>query len=110
MPQKEYSWILGAGLGFALGGPLGAILGGLLGHQVGRMMNKEGSSFSAFPGMGQRQPDAQQGDLIISFLVLSAAITKADQQVRASEVRAVKAFLIRSFGPQHAADLMRLFK
>jgi DnaJ like chaperone protein len=115
MAKGEYNWIIGAGLGFALGGPLGAIIGGVLGSQLHHVTNRvfPGGSDPRLEGERSREyyiGHGQEGDLIVSFLVLSAAITRADNKVRASEVMVLKEYLVRSFGMSRAALLMKLYK
>jgi DnaJ like chaperone protein len=119
MAKGQYDWLIGAGLGFAFMGPLGAIFGGIVGSQIGKR-RKGGRPF--FPGTGAAGPQAagrdtrhytgggEEGDLILSFLVLAAAITKADQQVSSSEIKVLKEFVVRSFGTTRAAALMKMYK
>jgi DnaJ like chaperone protein len=111
MAKTDYTWLLGAGLGFALGGPLGGILGAVLGSQVGRLTERfQGGAPARVRDTGYYTEGVHEGDLIVSFLVLSAAVTKADDKVLASEVRLLKEYLVRSFGMTRAAALMKLYK
>ena len=111
MIRGEYNWIIGAGLGFAFGGPIGGIIGAILGSQAGKIMGGAGGGASrerVGSGAKDHYTGGLEGDLIVSFLVLSAAVTRADEEVRASEVRMLKEYLVRSFGASRAAVLMRM--
>ncbi|MFH0920854.1 MAG: TerB family tellurite resistance protein [Fibrobacterota bacterium] len=116
MAKGDYNWLIGAGLGFALGGPLGALVGGVLGSQLHHVTNRFSPDRDGVRGIGREDSreyytgQGQEGDLIVSFLVLSAAITKADNEVRASEVRVLKEYLVRSFGMSRAVLLMKFYK
>lgn len=113
MIRGEYNWIIGAGLGFALGGPIGGVIGAILGSQASRIMGQgRGAPFRERVGSDHREhyTGGLEGDLIVSFLVLSAAVTRADEQIRSAEVRLLKEYLIRSFGVTRAAALMKMFK
>jgi DnaJ like chaperone protein len=116
MAKGEYSWLIGAGIGFALMGPLGAIVGGVIGSQIGKSKRGLGRSIPQdtehpyerhtehYTGGGT------EGDLILSFLVLAAAITKADKKILSSEIKTLKEFLVRSFGTSRASVLMKMYR
>jgi DnaJ like chaperone protein len=103
--------LLGGFIGWALAGPLGGIVGSIIGGTVGRGIGVPG-------GMGGRPgaagPDmAGRGDgasAAIALVVLMAAVTRADSRVSKGEVSYVKEFLIRTFGRDNAADLMKVYK
>lgn len=97
-PKKEpiqggrrggYAKWIGGGLGWAFGGPLGAIIGFALGSVFGRETQYMGQT------SGQR-------DFNVSLLVLSAAVMKADGNVKKSELDYVKQFFLHNFGQEQA--------
>ncbi len=85
-------WISGA-LGWALGGPIGGILGFAL-----------GSSFDSGNSQGSRGTSAafsqteQRNSFLVSLLVLSSAVMRADGRVMKSELDYVKRFISDNFG------------
>ncbi len=95
---KYTKWIAG-GLGWALGGPIGGILGFVFGSMVDGMTSAR-----------YEQQPTRAGDFSASLLVLSAAIMKADERVTKAELDYVKAFFIRSFGIDKAAEDMLLLR
>lgn len=94
-------WI-GGGLGFALGGPLGAILGFLIGLMV------DSTTIQVSRTSSTRRPTA--GDFCVSFLVLIAAMMKADGKVLKSELDYVKRFLVGQFGEASAKEALLLLR
>ncbi len=103
------SWIGGA-LGFVLGGgPLGAIVGAGLGYLVDEMRGAKTQTRTQRGTQGSyRRSQTIRGDFNISFLVLIAAIMKADGRVLKSELEFVKAQLNRMLGPQNAPEAIRM--
>ncbi len=95
---KWGKWI-GGGLGWALGGPIGAILGFMLG--------------SVFDGAQQGQegrPRTTRGDFSVSLLVLLAAVMKADDKVKRSELDYVKRYLLQTMGEEAARDAVHMLR
>tara|TARA_B100000508_G_scaffold141026_1_gene145240 strand:- start:11512 stop:12309 length:798 start_codon:yes stop_codon:yes gene_type:complete len=108
-----FKWI-GAGLGFYLTGfrIFGAILGFLFGafidnfQRAAKYVNQQGgqggqggySSAQDIFEFYQRQ--SQRYDFPTMLLALSAAVMKADDKIKKSELEFVKAFLRQQFGPQ----------
>ena len=89
------SGLIGAGIGFIIGGgPIGAIVGYALGSLFGGSYTKEDVSF-----MGA---NPRQQDFSASLLVLSAAVMKADGNVKKSELDYVKHFFLTNFGQEQA--------
>lgn len=89
------SGLIGAGLGFIIGGgPIGAIIGYALGTLFGNSYTKEDVKF-----MGE---NPRQQDFTASLLVLSAAVMKADGNVKKSELDYVKRFFLQNFGQEQA--------
>jgi DnaJ like chaperone protein len=85
-------WLFG-GLGWALGGPLGAIMG----YAIGSMST-------------QKNTTTTRGDFSASMLVLFAAVMKADDELKKSELDFIKKFFVDNFGNQHAQQTMHIFK
>ena len=85
-------WLFG-GLGWALGGPLGAIMG----YAIGSMS-------------AQKNTTTTRGDFSASMLVLFAAVMKADDELKKSELDFIKKFFVDNFGNQHAQQTMHIFK
>lgn len=71
---KLGKWI-GGGLGWAFGGPIGALLGFFLGSFFDAATSIKTVSINS----GQH---TQRGDFILTVLVLSAAVMKADKVVK----------------------------
>lgn len=104
--MKNYAKWIGGGLGFAFGGPLGAILG----FALGSMIDKSTSITVSGPGTGRRQYNTTANDFILSLLVLSAAIMKADGKVLKSELEFVRRFLAQQFGEAKASEQVLLLR
>lgn len=107
-------WIGGV-LGWALGGPLGGILGFFVGKmfeglgQAGvQSDNSYGDNTTA--RQSRTRPVTHEGDFGVSLLVLSAAVMKADNQVKRSELDYVKAFFKRQFGQQKAEQYILMLR
>lgn len=106
----KFSWI-GGGLGFILGGgPLGAIVGAALGYVVDetREAKRNGVSSSGQTRTNTQQRKATRGDFNISFLVLIAAVMKADGKVLRSELDYVKSNFVRMLGEPAAREAVRM--
>jgi DnaJ like chaperone protein len=98
-------WISGA-LGWALGGPIGGLLGFALGSffEKGDSSTRTGRGGSAYSGAEQRN------SFLVSLLVLSSAIMKADSRVLKSELDFVKRFISQNFGEDAAAEATLLLR
>ncbi len=100
-------WITGA-IGWALGGPIGA----LIGYSLGALL--EGSSQQGNGNSASNGYSEQRNSFMVSLLVLSAAIMKADGKVMRSELDFVKGFIRNNFGegavPQALKVLQELLK
>ena len=129
-------WIVGF-LGWVSGGPIGALIGFLLGSFVDTgldaMRQITGGGFpgqggsSGYPGGGyaggypggstyQRQTTGSRGytateqrnSFMVSLLVLSSAIIKADGRIVQSELDHVRSFIRSNFGDAAVSDAMRI--
>ena len=94
--QGYGKWI-GGGLGWAFGGPIGALLGFAFGSMF------DGTKVTRPTGGG-----AGSNDFVVSLLVLTAAVMKADGKVTRSELDFVKQFLMKNFGSQRATEYVKL--
>ena len=87
-------WLWG-GLGWAMGGPIGAIMGYALGSMTGSNRN---------------YTQTRGGDFGAAMLILFAAVMKADNELKKSELNFVKKFLTDNFGVNYTKERMELFK
>jgi DnaJ like chaperone protein len=96
---KYGKWI-GGGLGWAFLGPVGGLLGFFL-----------GSALESIKVETQTRPGATtQGDFVVSLMVLTAAVMKADGKVLRVELDYVKSYLVRSFGAEHANEAILMLR
>ncbi len=107
---KYGKWI-GGGLGWVMAGPIGAILGFVFGSMYDSMQSGE------YVLEGQTaedtdygRPHTRPGDFSMSLLVLTAAMMKADNSVKRSELNYVKQFFIRQFGPEQARQQLQVLR
>ncbi|HJZ41310.1 MAG TPA: TerB family tellurite resistance protein [Bacteroidales bacterium] len=98
--RKFGKWI-GAGMGWTIGGPIGAILGFALGSFV------DASNLEKF---NDKNVNTTTGDFIVSLLVLLAAVMKADQKIMRSELSFIKNYLIKAFGEEEAAEMLKILR
>ncbi|MGB1317996.1 MAG: TerB family tellurite resistance protein, partial [Flavobacteriales bacterium] len=109
--MAKYAKWLGGTFGWAFGGPIGAALGFALGalydSSSGDVMNW---------GEPQPQPKSRartqttSGDFEASLLILTAAVMKADNAVKKSELDFVKKFLVQQFGDAKAKQQLLLLR
>jgi DnaJ like chaperone protein len=99
--NKKFGKWIGAGLGWTIGGPIGAVLGFAFGSFV------DNSDLDQFD---RKSHDTTPGDFIVSFLVVIAAVMKADQRVLRSELDFVKNYLIKSFGEEETTEMLRILR
>ncbi len=103
-------WISGA-IGWALGGPIGA----LIGYSLGALLENSGSGAngrngsSSYSGTGGGYSE-QRNSFMVSLLVLSAAVMKADGKVMRSELDYVKEFIRRSFGEGAVPQALKILQ
>jgi DnaJ like chaperone protein len=95
--KQGYGKWIGGGLGWAFGGPIGA----LLGFAFGSMFDATKVSRPAGGGAGSN-------DFVVSLLVLTAAVMKADGKVTRNELDYVKQFLMKNFGSQRATEYVKM--
>ncbi len=98
-------WITGA-LGWALGGPIG----GLLGFALGSFFDKSQTQGAA-GGRGVSYSGVEQrNSFMVSLLVLSSVIMKADKRILKSELDYVRRFISENFGEDAAAESALLLR
>lgn len=95
-------WIGGV-LGWAVLGPLGAIIG----YYIGSALEDDSISES---GTDPRYDQGQRNSFLISLLVLSAAVIKADGKVTSAEIAKLREFFARNFGTQAANEAEKIVK
>lgn len=93
--KLKWKWILGI-LFWFFGGPIGAVIGFFLGSFIDR----KNVYFKETP----------RGRFIYAFVNLSAAVMKADQRVRKSELIFVKNFLLANFGKEDTLKALKILK
>ena len=87
-------WIAGA-LGWAMFGPLGGILGFYFASRVERL-----AEASVAYGEDQTWNQGQRNSFLMSLLVLSASVIKADGKTSSQELSTLRSFFTRNFGAQ----------
>ncbi len=111
--------LLFGALGWAIGGPIGALLGAVLGSASGGKSyigdtghNGHGGGGNGYAGTSYRyySQDEQRNSFMISLLVLSAAVMKADGKVLRSELSYVKDFIRSNFGEGAVEQALRILK
>ena len=113
-------WIGGL-LGWASGGPIGTLLGILFGSLVEsginsiKLLSGEGSQNSSGPygqqytgKTGGYSATEQRNSFLVSLLVLSSAVIRADGKFLQSEMDYVRMFIRRNFGFQYEEEAMRM--
>jgi len=96
---------LGGGLGWAVGGPIGAIFGFVLGS----MFDGSSEAIQIRTGSGY-SGRTTAGGYVMSLLVLTAAVMKADGKVLKSELDYVKKFMVHNFGEASATEAVRMLR
>ena len=94
------------GLGWSFGGPLGAIIGyaigGLFSGNRPRVIRSEVTD--TFGNTEEKR------DFNVTLLVLSAAVMKADGNVKRSELDYVKRFFLQNFGQERAENYIKMLR
>ena len=115
----KIKWIAGF-LGWVTWGPIGALLGFLAGSFLDvqidasrRLLDSEeaaGRSAGAQRQAGSRSysADEQRNSFIVSLLVLSSAVIRADGLVWQAELEHVRSFIRRNFGSDVVDEAMRM--
>lgn len=118
-----FKWIAGF-LGWVTWGPIGALLGILAGSVIDSYIGvsnqlPEGDSSSQqsrsqtqrqYAGTRGYSAEEQRNSFLVSLLVLSAAVIKADGRTLQSELDYVKDFVRRNFGEDTVPQAMRMLE
>lgn len=109
-------WISGA-IGWALGGPIGALigysLGALLENSSADVAGASGGAGASgrFTSSGRGNSYTEQrNSFMVSLLVLSAAVMKADGKVMRSELDYVKGFIRANFGEVAVGESLKILQ
>ena len=95
-----------AGLGWSFGGPIGAIIG----YAIGGLFSGTGMK-----GIRSEVSDTfgnteEKRDFNVTLLVLSAAVMKADGNVKKSELDYVKRFFLQNFGQERTENYIKMLR
>jgi len=94
------------GLGWAFGGPMG----GIIGLAIGSLFSG-GTPRVIRTGVTDTFGNTEEKrDFNVTLLVLSAAVMKADGNVKRSELDFVKRFFLQSFGQQRAENYIKMLR
>lgn len=97
-------WIAGA-LGWAMFGPIGGILGYFITSRLDRF-----AEAAAAHTQNRSWNEEQRNSFLMSLLVLSAAVIKADGKTSSEELSKVREFFARNFGSQAAEEAESIVK
>ena len=97
-------WIVGA-LGWAMFGPIGGILGYYFASRLERL-----AEATAVHGEDQTWNQGQRNSFLMSLLVLSAAVIKADGKTTSQELATLRTFFSSNFGPQAGNEAEEIVK
>lgn len=97
-------WIAGA-LGWAMFGPIGGILGYYFASRVERLAES-----TVGYGEDQTWNQGQRNSFLMSLLILSAAVIKADSKTSSQELATLRSFFSRNFGPQAGSEAEEIVK
>lgn len=97
--------LIGTAAGFFMGGPIGALIGGILGNIISGQ-----EKGARIPDGSFNSKDKARGEFTISLVVLFAVVIRADGITKKQEILFVKDYLIKNFGKNNAADLMKILK
>ena len=94
------------GLGWAFGGPLG----GIIGYAIGSLFSGSGPRVIRSEVEDTFGNTEEKRDFNVTLLVLSAAVMKADGNVKRSELDYVKRFFLQNFGQQRAENYIKMLR
>lgn len=98
-------WIVGA-LGWAMFGPLA----GILGYYLASRIEKLSEEVTGQKGETQSWNQGQRNSFLMSLLVLSASVIKADGKITDKETATLRTFFARNFGSWAADEAEELVK
>ena len=91
-------WIVGA-LGWAMFGPIGGILGYYFASRVEKL-----AEATVVYGENQTWNQSQRNSFLMSLMVLSASVIKADGKTTSQELSTLRNFFTRNFGAQAGGE------
>ena len=94
------------GLGWSFGGPLGAIIG----YAIGSLFSGNRPKVIREEVTGTFGNTEEKRDFNVTLLVLSAAVMKADGNVKRSELDYVKRFFLQNFGQERAESYIKMLR
>ena len=94
------------GLGWSFGGPLGAIIG----YAIGALFSGNRPTVIRSEVTDTFGNTEAKRDFNVTLLVLSAAVMKADGNVRRSELDYVKRFFLQNFGQERAENYIKMLR
>ena len=97
-------WIAGA-LGWAMFGPIGGILGYYFASRVEKLAES-----TVVYSEDQTYNQGQRNSFLMSLLVLSAAVIKADGKTTSQELATLRSFFAKNFGPQAGNEAEEIVK
>lgn len=92
------------GLGWSFGGPLG----GIIGYAIGSLFSGNRPKVIRSEVTDTFGNTEEKRDFNVTLLVLSAAVMKADGNVRKSELDYVKRFFLQNFGQERAENYINV--
>lgn len=95
-------WIAGA-LGWAMFGPIG----GIIGYYFTSRLEKLAENAMVYTE-DQSWNQGQRNSFLMSLLVLSAAVIKADGKTSSQELSTLRSFFAKNFGPQAADEAVEI--
>lgn len=95
-------WIGGA-LGWVMFGPIG----GIIGYFIGAGMDKDTDKYSGSTNKTSVY-QAERNSFLVSLLVLSTAVIKADGRTTSAELAKVREFFSRNFGPRAGEEAVSM--
>lgn len=94
------------GLGWAFGGPIG----GIIGYALGSLFSSNRPSVMRSEVNEHFGDTSEKRDFNVTLLVLSAAVMKADGNVKKSELDYVKRFFLQNFGQGRAESYIKMLR
>ena len=106
---KFAKWI-GGSLGWAFFGPIGGILGFALGSIIDSDEVQKRTSTGSRSHFSGKARTTTTGDFVLSLLILTATVMKADGRVLKSELDYVKEYFVQTFGIAAAKEAMLMLR
>ena len=94
------------GLGWSFGGPLG----GIIGYAIGALFSGNKPCLIRSEVTDTFGNTEEKRDFNVTLLVLSAAVMKADGNVKRSELDYVKRFFLQNFGQERAESYIKMLR